>query len=174
MERAKARAMWIGTATAEANDVPSFPFKDSEALRWKADAAQRAKANAENGKDGRRRRVPLGKKLTIAMSNGGHNVVKATTGTGWMCTMCRKRSAVRWKLATKRCEGSSCKGWTSAGNAKGGPEGKASKGHTLFKSGTLLWFGTCGAFAETRANRLQKICVGPPPSSMELEGLGAS
>ena len=44
-ERAKARAVWIGVATAEANDFASFPFKDSEASRWKADAAQRAKKN---------------------------------------------------------------------------------------------------------------------------------
>ena len=46
MERVKARAIWIGTASVEANDFASFPFKDSEASRWKADAAQRAKGNA--------------------------------------------------------------------------------------------------------------------------------
>ena len=33
LERAKARARWIGIATAEANDFASFPLKDSEAAR---------------------------------------------------------------------------------------------------------------------------------------------
>ena len=80
IERVRTRAMWIGIATAEANDFARFPFKDSEASRWRADAAQRARSNAKHGKDGRRRRVPLGRKLTIAMSNGGHDVVKASTG----------------------------------------------------------------------------------------------
>ena len=71
IERAKTRAMWIGIATAEAKDFASFPFKDSEAARWRADAAQRAKKNAKNGIDGRRRKVPLGRKLAISMCNGG-------------------------------------------------------------------------------------------------------
>ena len=71
VEEVRSRAMWIGTATAEANDFASFPFKDSEASRWKADAAQRSKKNAKEGRDGRKRRVPLGAKLTIAMSSGG-------------------------------------------------------------------------------------------------------
>ena len=43
-----------------------------------------------------------------------------------------------------------------------GPGGKTEYGHTLYKSGNLVWCGTCGAFAETRANRLQKYCVPPP------------
>ena len=59
IEEVKNRAMWMGTATVEANGFASFPFKDSEASRWKADAAQRARSNAKNGEDGRRRRVPL-------------------------------------------------------------------------------------------------------------------
>ena len=109
IEQVENRAIWIGTIAVEANDFASFPFKDSEASRWKADAAQRAKSNATNGKDGRRRRVQLGKKLVIAMCNGGHDVVKATTGAGWSCTVCSRRSAKKWKLTIRRCEGESKK-----------------------------------------------------------------
>ena len=79
--------MWIGIATAGANDFASFPFKDSEAARWRADAAQRAKKNARSGIDGRRRKLPFGRKLAISMCNGGHDVVKASTGKGWLCTV---------------------------------------------------------------------------------------
>ena len=41
---AKARAKWIGMATYAANNVPEYPFRDSEAARWRAMAAQRSRA----------------------------------------------------------------------------------------------------------------------------------
>ena len=85
--------------------------------------------------------------------------------------MCHKRSAKRWRLTTKKCEGKSSKEWSRAERAKGSDEVKTMKGHTLFKSGTLLWCGTCGAFAETRANRLQKVCVGPPHEQHGTRGV---
>ena len=37
------RARWIGIATQAANEHPEFPYKDSEASRWKADARERAR-----------------------------------------------------------------------------------------------------------------------------------
>ena len=38
---ARARAKWIGIATHAAGNHSQFPFRDSEASRWKAVAAQR-------------------------------------------------------------------------------------------------------------------------------------
>ena len=131
IEEVRCRARWIGIATAEANDFVSFPFKDSEASRWKADAAQRAKKNAKDGVDGRRRKVPLGKKLAISMCNGGHDVVKTTTGKGWLCTLCSRRSTEKWRLTTRRCEGGSKRSWISKSKVTNGPGGKTEYGHTL-------------------------------------------
>ena len=53
-----ARAKWIGTVTHAANNVPEFPFRDSEAARWRAIAAQRSRAEKKAGVDGRKRRGP--------------------------------------------------------------------------------------------------------------------
>ena len=52
-----------------------------------------------------------------------------------------------------------------------GPGGKTANGHTLYRSGNLFWCGTCGAIAETRANRLQNNCVGAPPEQYGLGGV---
>ena len=56
VEAAKARAKWIGMATHAASNFPQFPFRDSEASRWKAVAAQRKKAERKAGVDGRKKR----------------------------------------------------------------------------------------------------------------------
>ena len=92
MERTKARARWIGIATQEANDMPAYPFSDSESPRWKADAARRARANAKSGIDGRRRRRRREGRLTFGPSDGGHDVIRSAAGSGWMCAVCLKRS----------------------------------------------------------------------------------
>ena len=91
MERAKARAKWIGIASHAANELAEYPFKDSEASRWRADAAKRAKANAKCGADGRRKKGKGGR-VIIEPGNGGHEVVKAATGRGWLCVTCRRRT----------------------------------------------------------------------------------
>ena len=58
----KARAKWIGMATHAASNVPDFPFRDSEAARWRAIAAQRSRADKKLGVDGRKRRGPKHRK----------------------------------------------------------------------------------------------------------------
>ena len=107
----------------------------------------------------------LGVRLNVEPSNGGHTVVRAATGCGWVCTTCRMRSVKKWRLTTKKCEGGKKKTWAWASHSRTGealPE-RAKHGHVLLKSGTILWCSTCGAFAETRANRLRSACLGPPP-----------
>ena len=109
---------------------------------------------------GRRRKTPLGTKLTISLSNGGHNVVKASTGKGWLCTICSRRSTKRWRLLVRKCERDGKKEWANAAN-----------GHTLYRSGNIVWCSLCGAFAETRANRLQKVCLKKPPEQYGSGGV---
>ena len=67
----KARAKWIGQITHEANNVPDFPFRDTEAARWKALAAQRSRADRKAKIDGRRRRGARQKRQTIPPHLGG-------------------------------------------------------------------------------------------------------
>ena len=159
---AKDRAKWIGIATHAANNMPNYPFRDSEASRWRAMAAQRARANKKKGIDGRRRRTQIQPRRVIAKGKGGHDVVQAESGGGWLCTVCKDRSTSYLKLATVRCSGECRK------------EVKASQhGHTVLRSGTVLWCRVCGSFAESRADRLLKQCVGPPPVQLGSGGLRA-
>ena len=81
MQIAEARAKWIGRATHEANSHSEFPFRDSEASRWHADAVKRARENAKKGIDGRKRRTPRTKK-TISLEQGGHNLQPVAFGKG--------------------------------------------------------------------------------------------
>ena len=167
MEEAEARARWIGIATQAANETAAFPFSDSESSKWKAEAAQRAKANAKEGKDGRRRKAPAEQRLSIKPSNGGHQVVKTATGCGWMCVICRKRTVKKWRLTTNKCKGKEEKKWSKDEGEK--EDGK--KKHLLFKSGTVVWCGACGAFSETRADRLRVACRGSPPQQFGTGGV---
>ena len=77
-----------------------------------------------------------------------------------LCTICSRRSAKKWKLTTNKCEGESKKVWTKKDN-----------GHTLLRSGNIVWCSMCGAFAETRANRLQKVCLRKPPEQYGSGGV---
>ena len=171
MERTKDRAKWIGTATLEANDMPAYPFSDSESSRWRADAAQRARANARNGVDGRRRRRPRKSRLTVGPSEGGHDVVRSAAGGGWICKVCFKRSVTKWKLTAAKCGGASTSRREYDGTMGSGKSGERQNNHMLLKAGTVTWCGTCGAFAETKANRLRRACMGPPPQQHGTGGM---
>ena len=158
-KQVEVRARWIGIVTYEANSSKTYPFRDSEAARWKADAAQRRRREAEQGKDGRRRRSARSLKKEISPGDGGHRLVKAATGHGWICEICKKRSLVKKRLATKKCCG--VKGCESVQKVEErSPERRM---HVIRLSGTVSWCGICGAFAESRSQRLQGSCKGPPP-----------
>ena len=98
---AEARAKWIGVATYEANNLLAFPFRDSEAARWRANAARRARDNARVGVDGRRRRAK--RAVIVSVAEGGHDVRHSASGKGWFCMACRSRAVARQKLSTTRC-----------------------------------------------------------------------
>ena len=159
---AKARAMWIGLATHEANNCTQFPFRDSEASRWNAMAAQRKKAERKAGVDGRRKRGPKQAKPIIPASKGGHSIELARSDQCWLCTRCKGRSTSWAKLATSKCDDTKVKALTRI--AVVGEHGKAGSGrrHLLITAGTVVWCETCGSFAESRTSQRMKD-VAPDP-----------
>jgi hypothetical protein len=162
LELAKSRAMWVGMATHLANSSETFPYRDSEAARRKAKAAQRRKADAKNGIDGRRRRNGALGTLERTPLQGGHQLVKAETGHGWLCTTCRMRSVNKKRLSVRRCPGAK-KSAISCSPESSPLEGKP---HSLRMSGSIIWCGVCGSFTESRVSRLKSMCRGPPPQSL--------
>ena len=166
LERAKNRARWIGIATHQANNSPAFPYRDSEAARWRAKAAQRRKMEARKGLDGRRSR--RGQRTEIAPEQGGHSLVRTAVGTSWICTVCKIRTTKRQRLSMKKCQGYCEK--TAINMGKGDDQDRL---HSLLKSGTLTWCGICGAFSESRVGRLKLTCKGPPPRQLGSGGVRA-
>ena len=71
MEKAERMAKWVGIATHESNNFECFPYKDSEAARWRAEAARRAKDEAKKGIYGRRRRYAKEKRPSCYRIKGG-------------------------------------------------------------------------------------------------------
>ena len=162
---AMARAKWVGMATHAAGNVPDFPFRDSEAARWKAVAAQRSRAEKKMGIDGRRRRRPRQVKQVVPEDKGGHCIRAALSGHGWLCTVCKRRTGDWRKLALSRCGGTKAGRVVAAGAI-------AEKAHIMVTAGTLRWCVTCGCFAESRTTqRMQLTCPGPPPLSAGNGGM---
>ena len=134
-EAVKAMAKWIGIATHAAGNHPQFPFRDSEASRWKAVAAQRNRVAKKVGVDGRRRRAAKPTNRIIPASRGGHTIGLALSGHCWLCTKCKARSSSRAKLAASKCGGSGVKPRdTIEATMTAGPVGKGRK-HVLVVAG---------------------------------------
>ena len=95
--KAEGRAKWVGIATHEANNFDHFPYKDSEAARWRAETAKRAKFEARKGIDGRRRRNEKKVLPELLPHEGGHDLWKVSSGKGWFCMKCKARTACRKK-----------------------------------------------------------------------------
>ena len=153
-----------------------YSFRDSEASRWKADAAKRARENARNGSDGRHRKARP--KSEVAADEGGHVLMQAASGKGCFCETCRIRAKDRKKLAVTRCSKAGTKAWL--GDVEGVTAGKATewqdwgsgrkdeKRHKLVRSGAIVWCTACGCFAETRANGRNGECR--PPHQKTYKG----
>ena len=67
----KQRAVWIGTATFRANHGQVYPFRDSEAARWKAEAASRARAVRKGVANIRKAKAQLAI-IRLPVTSGGH------------------------------------------------------------------------------------------------------
>ena len=167
---AKARAKWIGIATQAAGNHSQFPFRDSEASRWRAVAAQRNRAAKKMGTDGRRRRAAKPIREVIPAAKGGRLIGMALSGRCWLCTKCKARSASRAKLAATRCGGSGTK--LRDATAVLGPPPEVGRRHVLVESGTMQWCDTCGTYSESRTSRrMVNVCPGPPPVSAGRGGM---
>ena len=169
---AKARAKWIGKATHAANNCLHYPYRDSEAARWKAVAAQRRNDERRAGVDGRKKRAPKQIKPIIPVDRGGHNVERARSGQSWLCTTCKCRSASWSRLATTKCGGSKRSDPSKMGGEAVIDVAKGGRKHLLITSGTVVWCGICGSFAETRTSRrMTNSCNGPPPAAAGTGGM---
>ena len=110
IRKAEGKTKWIGTATHEANNHEQYPFRDSEAAKWRAEAAKRNKLAAAQGGDGRRRRS-IKKQRTFSLRERGHDLEQVASGKGWFCYQCKARAATKGKLASQRCQGNNGKTW---------------------------------------------------------------
>lgn len=172
LNAAKARAKWIGMATHASNNHPLFPFRDSEASRWKAVAAQRKRMERKAGIDIRKKRGAKMQKKAIPTAKGGHSIELAQSGHCWMCTACRGRSTSWSKLATSKCDGAKSKALTTIAVESGHEEGGGGRKHNFVTSGTVHWCETCGCCAESRtSNRMKDACPGPPPAAAGNGGM---
>ena len=142
---------------------PIFPFRDSEASRWRAVAAQRKRAERKAGVDGRKKRGPKPEQKLIPAARGGHTIELALSGNCWLCIRCRTRSTSWAKLATSRCSGTGAKPLATVAAARDDMPVNGGRRHSLIMSGTVQWCEVCGAFAESRTSkRMQDVCHGPP------------
>ena len=106
-------AVWIGQVTAAANRWRAIPFRDSEASRWKAGAAARARL----ARKGLKRLKNKRQKATVhklARQLGGRNLqwTMVANSMRWKCTECLKWSAAWATIAPLKCQGKACEQWT--------------------------------------------------------------
>ena len=144
-EKMEKRAVLIAKATYLANNRPSFPQRDSEASRWKADAAARRRREKKQGTDGRRRRRQSGPKPIITVEQGGHTATPSGTGRSWMCSVCRIRTGTKRRLRIQKCGGAGSKWSDGAGQAVAGRRSaqvfkadEQSRKHAPRRSGNLI------------------------------------
>ena len=169
---AKARAKWIGIATHAAGNHAHFPYRDSEASRWKAVAAQRRKADKKAGIDGRRKRGSKAEKKIIPAAKGGHHVELAMSGHCWICTKCKARSTSRLNLATSKCGGIGVKPLAMVAAAVKSKPAEGGRRHVLIEAGSVQWCDICGTYAESRTSkRMAGVCLGPPPAAAGKGGM---
>ena len=101
MADVKRKAKWIARATVAMNNHDAYPFKDSEAARWKSDeaAAERRKAKRLRATSSVKKTRKVRFERPAAL--GGHILEQTEPGKrkGWRCTICKRTSASRPKLA---------------------------------------------------------------------------
>ena len=169
-EMAKQRAMWVARATVEANNLPNYPYSDSESSKQAAEEARRARRQAANGS-----KVKVAQAITVARppALGGHFLVAHVWGKckGWKCMLCRETSSSWKRFAPARCKGSAVEKWADKAIEAANREEVTGAGHHRMLSGEVIWCRTCGCYADARARGLTEVCKGKP-STAEGGGLG--
>ena len=181
MKVTTARAKWIARATREANNLPHFPFSDSESSRKAAEEARKKKlsAKAEGAADAR----PVLKVVAFARSPalGGHALMdhsvlrrvkdgsegkkKVVTVKAWRCTLCRLTSTKWSSFAPARCTGSAASRWANKAVVAAENEQATGAGHQRMIAGDVVWCRTCGCYADAMARGLATACRGKPDGS---------
>ena len=176
MADARRRAMWIARATAAMNNSEQFPFKDSEAARWRSEAAaaerRKAKRLRGGGQGDNTRKKPPRIRFERPVALGGHVLEQTCPGSrmGWRCSVCKCTSASRAKLAEKRCSGSAVVRWAEKSAALFELGTEIGPGHLKLLSSNVLWCGTCGAYADTKARGMATPCKGAPKRGKHYGG----
>ena len=95
---------------------------------------------------------------------GGHILEQTCPGKrmGWRCSTCKCTSASRAKLAEQRCSGSAVVKWSQKAASLFESGSVIDPGHLKLLSGDILWCGTCGAYADTKARGMAGPCKGVP------------
>jgi hypothetical protein len=181
MEMTTARAKWVARATREANNLPQFPFSDSESSRKAAEEARKKKlsAKAEGAADSR----PVLKVVAFARSPalGGHALMdhsvlmrakdgsegkkKVVTVKAWRCTLCRLTSTKWSSFAPARCTGSAASRWANKAVVAAENEQATGAGHQRVIACDVVWCRTCGCYADAMARGLATACRGKPDGS---------
>lgn len=170
---AKAKAMWLAKVTEAANNMKTFPHRDAEGSRVKAnDAATRRKAQAAKSGKGKTR-MP---REVRPPQLGGHILAPTPVGprTGWRCSQCKVTSTSWAKLAHQQCSGSAVDKWASEAAARAEAGVAIGSGHSVVLSGEVAWCTECGSYANAKAIGLSKPCKGAPCKNMLEAWLGSS
>jgi hypothetical protein len=151
-EEVKSRAMWIAKITVLAAGV------DSEAARWRSDAAALEKRKAK------KLLKPVLKAFARPVACGGHTLIQEASGPrrGWKCTTCKRYSA-KWRaIAGEKCGGSAALRWAEKAQQLADRGLALGGGHARMLSGNLVWCSICGSYADGKAIGLAAPCAGPP------------
>ena len=109
-EETQTAAKWIARATHEANNQAEYPFQDSEAARWRSEAAT---AERRKAKYLRSKRIIIIDKLKVmkrrrSPEHGGHTVERVLEGglrSKWRCKTCKVKSGTKAELESQNCKG---------------------------------------------------------------------
>ncbi len=163
LEEAEAAAHWvakaIGLATWAANNRETEPKRDAE---------------PDQGWRRRRQRQPRARPLPAPrvarpVALGGHRLQRHAAG--WTCDVCLTKS-IKWHRIARAMFGGTAAGKSAArakllaevcGHSVGG--GTDGVGHIRFLSDGTTWCDNCGAYADTFAVGLSRVCPGRPMCS---------
>ena len=177
MKTTTARAKWIARATREANNLPRFPFSDSESSRKAAEEAKKKKLRATAEGGGKSKPVPTVAAFARSPALGGrsledHSVQRRNVAVkAWRCTLCRLASTKWHSFAPPRCSGSAASRWADKAVIAAENAQTTGAGHQRMISGDVVWCRTCGCYADAMARGLATACRGKPDGSISVGGM---
>ena len=114
MDVTRTRAKWIGRVTHEANNLPAYPFSDSESSRRAAEEAKKQRARGmADGTLLAKVRAKKGIAVSRPPALGRHSLEVHGRGgkRAWRCLSCRQVSASWDSFAPARCPVRRRPGW---------------------------------------------------------------